>query len=182
MVRRSSVFMLLALLAGTTLAAAATGGGELSLDSGAAAAVLAAELPAKAVVAIPPLGQVTVKFQAPETVTFRPDGGEANIGVLFVEPGLKGSVLFRLHPAVDSRTGAVRLTAVRAQGQGALAALPDMASLLRPIDLQGTFDSILDGPQGAKTKMTTRIVAIDIRNERLVIKLGFDLKPVPRGK
>lgn len=178
MIRRALTFLLLALILGGGAAAGAGGVGELLLDRNAVAAVIAAELPAKTVVALGALGQVTVKFQAPDAVTFESDGVAASVGLLLVEPGLKGAVQLRLRPEVDQKANVVRLRVVRAQGEGALAALPDLANLLRPIELPRHFDSVLLGPQGARTEVTTRVDGVEIQRERLVIKLGFDAKPL----
>jgi hypothetical protein len=166
----------LALSVWVPTALAGGGAGELSLDRAAVRSLLVAELPAPVKVELPALGPVTVKLLPPDTVSFESDAVEVSLGILLVEPGLKASARFRLRPQVDSKADIVRLTTVQARGEGVLAAFPDLAMLLPPIDLPRTFDWVLMGQAGARTPVATRVESVEVQKDRVVIKLAFETR------
>jgi hypothetical protein len=160
-------------------AAAGTGTVELLLDRGAVASIIAAELPSTQRVEIQPLGQLTLRLQAPDTVDFIEGAVQARMGVRLVEAGLAGTIVVRLWPEVDRAKNVVRLRATRAVGEGPLAALPDFSALLAPIELQRAYGLVLDTRAGDRTPVLVEIEDVFIRQERLQIKLGMTTRPAP---
>jgi len=164
---------LVAALAALAAAPAAAGTAEVSLDGAAVASFLAAQLPPPTKVATP-LGTITAKFVAPESVLFVDGTVEARLGLRLVEPGIAGAARFRFRPEVDEKAGVVRLAVVRAVGEGPLAVLPDVAALL-PAPRQPTvFRWALGAKDGARTPMRATIRRVEVREDRLVITLDVE--------
>jgi hypothetical protein len=178
--RAAAVFPPLALLlALLPVRAAFAGSGtvELLLDRGAVASINAAELPATQRVDVQPLGKLTLQLQAPETIDFVEGAVQARMGVRLVEVGLAGTIVLRLWPEVDRAKNVVRLRAMRAVGEGPLAALPDFSSLLAPVELQRAYGLVLDTQAGDRTPVLVQIEDVFIRQERLQIKLAMTTRP-----
>ncbi|MBP7148704.1 MAG: hypothetical protein KBD01_14295 [Acidobacteria bacterium] len=177
-------FLALALLFATPALAAAPpekrpGAGELSLDRGAVTALLQANIPPPATIRMPPLGQVTLRLEAPEPVVFSKGGLETRIAVRIPEVGMSGDLAVRYLPVVDSEAGIVRLKPVKATPLGALGTLPDLAGFLAPVELPRTFDWIAAGRAGRRTRMTVNVQGVEVTDERLVVKLGLVAQPMP---
>ena len=164
--------LVIVLLAAAT-ALAGNGAGELSLDRGAVTSVITSQLPASRVVTVAGLGQVTVRFDPPQTVDFLEGTVEARLGLRLVEAGVSGTVLFRLRPEVDTKSATVRLRATRAKGEGPFALIPDVATLLPPITMPHRFDWVMANQSGVRTAMGVQIQEVVVRADRLVIRMGL---------
>ena len=154
-------------------APAAAGTAEVALDRAAVASFLAAQLPPPTKVATP-LGAITAKFVAPESVSFVDGTVEARLGLRLVEPGIEGAARFRFRPEVDEKAGVVRLAVVRAVGEGPLAVLPDVAALLPAPHQPTVFRWALGAKDGARTPMRATIRRVEVRDDRLVITLDVE--------
>lgn len=158
---------------------AAGGAGELTLDRGAIAAILAANLPAPIEISVPPLGAITIEVSGPRSVQFLRGGVEASLGIAVDPVLLRGEALVRYVPEVDAADGIVRFRAERATLGGALAILPDLAPLLPPLELPRSFELTPAGRGAQSTPMTVAVQGVAVESERVIVKLGLSSRPQP---
>lgn len=173
----AAVLALSAAALGAAPCVAGAGTAEVFLDKGAVAAVVAANFPPGAQVAVPGLGPVTLRFVPPEKVEFIDGAVEARIGLRVAETGLGGSGLFRFLPEVTEKGGVVRLRTIRVVADGTFGLVPNLAALVPPIDLQGAFDWNVDNRGGGQTAFGLRVTAVRVRDNRLEIRLGLTTVP-----
>ena len=159
-------------------AAAGTGAAELQLDRGAVGALLQAHLPARAAVALPPLGRITLAVTAPDPVNFVDGALETSLRVEIVEARMTGRVAVRMVPEVDKDGGTLVFRTMRAQPTGELAGLPDLAPLLPPIELPRVFDWLAAPESGsAGTRFTVAVQGVTVGAERMTVKMGLATRP-----
>lgn len=171
---RLPAVLLALLLPAPVLAAANQGAAELHLDRGAVSALLQANLPSRVDVEIPVLGRVTLALSLAEPVTLVDGALDAVLGIELLETTSRGRVALRLVPEIDAEKGTLRFRAQRAQPQGDLAALPDLARLLPPVELPRMFDWLAPASGGGEpTLFSVAVQAVEVGKTRLVIKLGM---------
>ncbi|UCF68049.1 MAG: hypothetical protein JSV80_01755 [Acidobacteriota bacterium] len=171
--RPTSWLIAAGLAAHASLALAAAGVGELSLDAAAVAAVVKSGMPGPVPVSVPGMGSVTLAFEAADTVRFIDGGLESRVSVAVQPLGLSGHVAVRYEPAIDRASGIVRLHATKVQGEGPLSLLPDLASLLPPVDLPRGFRWTFHPQGGTARQMTLDVHAVTVTDERLIVKFGL---------
>ena len=177
--RRTALALTLLALALVSPARGGGGVGELALDQGAVTALIAAHLPGPVKIALPSFGPITLKLLPPESVSFEADGIEARLGLVLVEAGVRGGIALRYQPVVDAQKGLLRLKPIRARGDGALAAFPDLAALLPPVEVPRVYDQVALGHASSPTMASVEIQSIEIQKERLVVRFGLKTTPAP---
>lgn len=179
---RWQVFLLL-LFFGPWFAKAGPGVGELSLDREAVTALLQAHLPGTVGIPVPGLGKVPLKLKAKSPVFFRNKGLETDITLELPEAGLSGSLALRFLPALDRDKGVLVFRAVSARPSGDLAGLPDLASFLPPLEFPRLFEWLAPVQSGPRRTISVSLEGIDIREDRLWLRLGLQTKPpAPKPK
>lgn len=152
---------------------AGTGAGELALDRGAVASLVAAGLPASRPATLPGLGRVTLALSPPSTVDFVAGGVEGDVGVRVVELALEGTLRLRMVPDVRPDDGVVVLRAERLAGRGSLALLPDLASLLPPVELPRTQRLLVTPDGGRPTEVLVSAQGVRVTADRVVLLFGL---------
>ncbi len=165
-------------LAADPAAASARGVGELALDPWALVALIGAAMPEPSRVDVPGLGTVTLALTPPRRIVFREGGIEARVGLTLRELGLEGAMRVRYEPFLERESGRLGLAAVRAEGEGALALLPDIAPLLPPAELPRTLRWLLPDPEAPRNALTLDVQRVEVREERLVIAFGLVARPL----
>ncbi|HHN74690.1 MAG TPA: hypothetical protein ENK10_05615 [Acidobacteria bacterium] len=158
--------------------AAAPGLGELRLDGAALQAVVAGNLPGPMQVTIPAMGQAELRLIAPRTLRLVRGGIEGRFGVRVDAFGLEGSVDLRYEPKVLREQGIIRLEAVRAQAEGMLSMLPDLASLLPPVDLPRVLEWPAPTPEAPRVRMRLYLQEVRIADEAMVIRFSLLARPL----
>lgn len=169
----------LVLLAGVP-AIAGSGAGELALDRGALASLIAAATPGPRALAMPGLGKVTVELIPPRVVRFVRGGVEFDLGLRLPQAKLEGQIAMRMVPEIRENDGTVLLRTARATGLGPLAMFPDLASLMPPIELPRTHDTVVQPKGGRRTQIVLSTQKVEIQEERLVLLFGMTTKELPK--
>lgn len=162
------------------LAVAGNGAGELTLDRGAVAAILSANLPDPIKLSVPGLGAVSIHISPPVSVRFVEGGVDVMVG-LAVEPlGLQGEAALRYVPEIDEKSGMVRFRAQKATLGGALAGFPDLAGFFPPLELPRSFDWTAQSQASSSVRMTIAVQGVVVEKDRVVLKLGLVTRPLTR--
>ncbi len=172
--------MLLLLAFASPLAVAGTGVGELSLDRGAVAAIVSANLPRTIQLAVPGMGNVSIRMSPPDSVRFVDGGVDVLLGLFVDAVGLQGEAALRYVPEIDEKSGIVKFRTVKATLGGALGGLPDLAGFFPALELPRSFDWAAEGNSSAASRMTVAVQGVAIEKERLVVRLGLVTRPLSK--
>lgn len=168
--------LLILLLALSSPTIAGVGAAELALDRGAVAAIIAMATPEPRQFTLPGAGTVTLAIRPPSNVRFVDGGIETAIKLVVKELGHEEPVTLRLEPRVREEDGVVELVATRVQAEGLLAMVPDLARLIRPVELPRDFESVFQPKGAAKTQIFVAVQRVRVTDERLILELGLATK------
>ncbi|MDQ7006523.1 MAG: hypothetical protein Q9Q40_04765 [Acidobacteriota bacterium] len=166
------------LLAAGGSRAAAPGLGELHLDARALRAVVAGHLPGPVSVTVPGMGTATLRLIAPRELRLVRGGIEGRFGLRVDAFGLEGSADVRYVPEVLRQEGIIRLRAERARAEGVLALLPDLASVLPPVDLPRVLEWPAPDPEAPRVSMRLYVQDVRITDRAMVIRFSLQARPL----
>ena len=158
--------------------ATAPGLGELRLDAGALQAIVAGNLPGPVSVTVPGMGPAKLRLIAPRELRLVRGGIEGRFGLRVEAFGLEGSVDLRYVPEVLRKEGIIRLRAVRARAEGVLSILPDLASVLPPVDLPRALEWPAPTPDAPQVRMRLYVQEVRITDEAMVIRFSLLARPL----
>ncbi len=176
---RTPILLVLLLFCPSVLAG--VGAAELALDRGSVAALIAMATPEPRQLTLPGVGTVTLAIRPPSNVRFVEGGIETAIKLVVKEIGHEEPIELRLEPRVREEDGVVELVATRVQAEGLLAMVPDLAAMIRPVELPRNFESAFQPKGAGLTQLYISVQRVRVSDERLVLELGMATKKAPSG-